>query len=600
MDTTSAIQLAVLLLLLLLSAFFSSAETALTTVNKVRIRSLAEEEYPRALIVQKILDDYSKMLSTILIGNNIVNISASALTTTLAIRIWGNVAVGIATGALTILVLLFGEIIPKTWAMLNAETLSLAYSRTILFLMHVLTPLIFLIDKLSGIILSLLGIDSDSKSAAITERDLRTYVDVSHEDGAIESEEREMIYNVFDFSDSAAKDIMIPKIDITMVNIDATYHDLLNIFKESMYTRIPVYQDDTDNIVGIVNIKDFLFVPNKKNFRIQDIIRDAYYTYEFKKTADLMMEMREATMNVAFVLNEYAACVGMITLEDLLEEIVGEIRDEYDADEEEFIKEVGNRQYLVEGSMKLDDVNDALGTVLYSEDYDSIGGILIEALDRLPEDNEEIILESGITLQAKGIEKNRITKVLMTLPAPEIFIDKTLHDGRPKDTENLLPTEVRCYDFLDKLGISYKRLSHDAMPTIEACQEVDKLLETEICKNLFLSNRQETAFYLVLMPGKKKFLTKELSAQLGVARLSFAKEEYMQELLDIAPGSVSILGLMNDTKKQVRLIIDKEILEQEYFACHPNVNTASLRFKTSDLTEKIIPALSHEPVIVTL
>lgn len=616
MDTDSVIRFLILFLLLLLSAFFSSAETALTTVNKVRIRTLIEEGNSRAAVVQKILDQYGKMLSTILVGNNLVNISASSLATTLAMRLWGSYAVGFMTGALTLCVLLFGEITPKTWAMYNSEKISLAYAKIIYTLMFLFTPIIFLVDKLSGAVMFLFRIDTSGNNTAITERDLKTYVDVSHEGGAIETEEREMIYNVFDFSDSDAKDIMIPKIDITMVDIGASYNELLAVFKESMYTRIPVYENDTDNVVGIVNIKDFLFVPNKKAFRIQDILREAYYTYEYKKTADLMMEMRGATMNVAFVLNEYGSCVGMITLEDLLEEIVGEIRDEYDGDEEELIKEIGTRQYLVEGSMKLDDINDALGTTLASDNYDSIGGILIGTLDHLPETGESVTTQDGIIIRAQEINQNRVEKVLLTLPEPPEPEDEetaeadakqvsdgaapALLPGRPLDTSCLPEKEIRCYDLLDLLGVSYEHIQHEPLATIDACAEVDKILQVNICKNLFLCNRQQTAFYLVLMPGKKKFQTRELSAQLGVARLSFGPADMMEELLDLTPGSVTILGLMNDHENKVRLIIDEDVLKEEYFACHPCINTASLKFKTSELVEKIIPALKHEPTVVKL
>lgn len=418
MDTPGVIQLIVIFILLVLSAFFSSAETSLTTVNRVRLRTLIEEGNKSAVVVDKILDNHSKMLSAILIGNNIVNISASSLVTSLTIRVWGNAFVGLATGILTLTVLMFGEIVPKTWAMYNAEKISLTYSRIIYGLMTLLTPVIFLVDKISNGILRLLHIDNQKK-ATMTESELKTYVDVSHEDGVIESEEREMIYNVFDFSDALAKDIMIPRINMVTANVEDSYDDLLEIFRASMYTRIPVYQDDKDNIIGLVNVKDFILVTDHNSFHITDIMREAHYTYEYKKTADLMIEMRNKTANVAFVLNEYGATVGMITLEDLLEEIVGEIRDEYDEDEEEFIQETGERQYLVEGSMKLDDINDALGTKLHSEDYDSIGGIIIECLDRLPMDNEEVTLPDGTTLRVQGIDQNRIAKVLMTLPEEE-------------------------------------------------------------------------------------------------------------------------------------------------------------------------------------
>lgn len=410
------IQFICLVFLLILSGFFSSAETALTTVNRVRLKTLEEEGNKKAARVNKILDNYSKMLSAILIGNNIVNLSASALATTLALQI--HLAVGIATGILTILVLIFGEIVPKTWAMCTSEKLALSYGSIIYGLMQLFTPVIFVVDKIAWCILTLLHIDKDHKST-MTENELKTYVDVSHEDGVIESEEREMIYNVFDFSDAVAKDIMIPRINMVTIDVDDSYEQVLSVFRESMYTRLPVYEKDPDNIIGLINIKDFILTEKADQFRIHNIIRDAHYTYEYKKIADLMSEIREKNTSVTFVLNEYGATVGMITLEDLLEEIVGEIRDEYDEDEAENIKQLDDHTYLVEASMKLDDINDTIGTDLVSEDYDSIAGIIIEQLDRLPEDNEEVTLPSRIRLKVQGIDQNRIVKVLLTLPTEE-------------------------------------------------------------------------------------------------------------------------------------------------------------------------------------
>lgn len=416
MDTDGVIQLFSLLVLVMLSAFFSSAETSLTTVNRVRLKALADDGSRAAQMALDILEKYGKMLSAILIGNNIVNLTASSLMTMVAIRI--GLSVGVATGILTVVILIFGEIVPKNMAMIYSEKLALSYAILIGGLMKIMTPVIFVVDKLSGGIMKLLHIDT-SKKTAMTETELRTYVEVSHEDGVIESEEREMIYNVFDFSDALAKDIMIPRIDMATVSEEDGYEEVMALFKECMYTRIPVYREDKDNIIGMINIKDFILVEDRSRFKISDIMRQAYYTYEFKKTADLLIEMREKRANVSFVLNEYGATVGMITLEDLLEEIVGEIRDEYDEDEEELIQQLEERTWLVEGGMKLSDINDELGTTLSSEDYDSIGGLMIENLDRLPEDGETIVTEQGITLQVKGINQNRIEKVLMTLPEKE-------------------------------------------------------------------------------------------------------------------------------------------------------------------------------------
>ena len=430
MDTDGVMQLAAILILVLLSGFFSSAETSLTTANRVRLKALADEGSKRAQTALDVLEKYGKMLSAILIGNNIVNIVASSLATTLALKI--GLAVGIATGILTVVILLFGEIIPKNVAMVYSEKMALFYASIISGLMKIMTPVIFLIDKLAGALMKLLHIDA-GKRTAMTETELRTYVEVSHEDGVIESEEREMIYNVFDFSDAVAKDIMIPRIDMATVSEDAGYEEVLELFAECMYTRLPVFKEDKDNIIGMINIKDFILVKDKEQFKISDIMRNIYYTYEFKKTADLLIEMREKCANVSIVLNEYGAAVGMITLEDLLEEIVGEIRDEYDEDEEEFIKQVDERVYLVEGGMKLSDVNDELGTMLESEDYDSIGGLIIENLDRLPEDGETIVTDQNITLKVQGVNQNRVVKVLMTLPKKEP--DKTCKEEESSDRE---------------------------------------------------------------------------------------------------------------------------------------------------------------------
>ena len=427
MDTGGVMQLIALIILVLLSAFFSSAETSLSTVNRVRLKTLAEEGNRRAKTALEVLDKYGKMLSAILIGNNIVNLSASALATTLAIHI--HFTVGIATAILTVVILIFGEIVPKNMAMINSEKMALLYASMISGLMKLLTPLIFVIDSLAKGIMKLFRVDADKKTA-MTENELRTYVEVGHEDGVIESEEREMIYNVFDFGDAVAKDVMIPRIDMVTVDKEATYEEVMEVFKDCMYTRIPVFEEDKDNIIGLINIKDFILVEDKAKFKISDILRQAYYTYEFKKTADLLVEMRQKCFNVAFVLNEYGGTAGMITLEDLLEEIVGEIRDEYDSDEEQLIQKMQDRTYLVEGSMKLSDINDELGTDLQSEDYDSIGGLIIEHLDRVPEDGAQIVTDQGIRLQVQGVSQNRILKVIMELPE-----EKESEDNQEKDSE---------------------------------------------------------------------------------------------------------------------------------------------------------------------
>ncbi|MDD6157275.1 MAG: hemolysin family protein [Lachnospiraceae bacterium] len=405
-----------LVFLLLLSAFFSSAETALTTVNKIRMRTLAEDGNVRAKRVLRITDDSGKMLSAILIGNNIVNLSASSLATTLAIRLFGSIGAGIATGVLTLLVLIFGEITPKTKATLNADQMALSYSLIIELLMKVLTPFIFVINKMSMGVLFLLGVDPRKSKEAMTEEELRTIVDVSQESGVIEDEERDMIHNLFDFGDSEAKEIMVPRIDMTFVRKDSTYDEILEIYRQDKFTRLPVYDESTDHVIGIINMKDLLMCDDTENFSLEQILREPYFTYEHKNTADLFIEMRQNSISLAIVLDEYGTTAGLITLEDLLEEIVGEIRDEFDTDEVDAITQLSAREFMVLGSANLDDVSDFLNVDFTSENYDTISGFCLDHLDHLPEKNEIIITEDDILLRIDKVDKNRIERVYIKLP----------------------------------------------------------------------------------------------------------------------------------------------------------------------------------------
>ncbi len=414
MDSGDIMQFIILLVLLCLSAFFSSAETAFTTVNRIRIHSLAENGNKRAAIVEKIVDNSAKMLSAVLIGNNIVNISASSLATILAQRMFGNYAVTIATGILTIFVLIFGEIMPKTIATLSAEKLTLIYSPIIYGIMWLFTPVIIIVNKLSEFLLFLLHIDPSKRGSGITETELRTLVDVSHKEGIIETDERKMINNVFDFGDATAKDAMIPRIDMAMADINSSYEDLIELFQRERYTRIPIYEGTTDNVIGIINMKDLLLYDKRVDFHVKDFLRKAYYTYESKKLSELMREMKKTSVNIIIVLDEYGVTVGLITIEDLLEEIVGDIRDEYDIDEEDEFKQLSENEYLIEGQMKIDDLNDRLGFHLSSENYDSMGGLIIENLDRIPAAGDSILLDN-IRLTVQKLDNKRIDRILVKI-----------------------------------------------------------------------------------------------------------------------------------------------------------------------------------------
>lgn len=409
-------QIIILVVLILLSGFFSSAETALTTCNKIKMRTLADNGNASAKRVLKITDNSGKMLSAILVGNNIVNLSASSISTSLVIGLWGNKAVGIATGIITLLILIFGEISPKTLATIHADSIALAYSGVISFLMKLLTPVIFLVNKMALGVLFILRVDPNKEQNTMTEDELRTIVDVSHEEGVIETEEREMINNVFDFGDAQAKEVMVPRIDMTFADIDSTYDELLDIFREDHFTRLPVYEGSTDNVIGIINMKDLLLCENREHFAVRDILRKPYYTYEHKNTAELLIEMRQSCNNIAIVLDEYGATAGLITLEDLLEEIVGEIRDEYDDDEEDPLQKINDYEYMVQGSMNLEDLSEALDLDLTSEDYDSIGGYMIGLLDHLPTVGESVVTPDQVFLRVEDMEKNRINKIFVRIP----------------------------------------------------------------------------------------------------------------------------------------------------------------------------------------
>ena len=430
MDPSVTIQIVILVILLILSSFFSSAETAFVTVSQITMRTLADDGNKRAKRVIRITSDMSKMLSAILIGNNLVNIFASSLVTTITMSLWGNEFISLSTGILTLFVLIFGEISPKTIATTYADKIAMAYSRVILCLMVILTPFIFIINKISTGFLIILGLNPSKKKASITEDELRTIVDVSHEEGILEKEEREMIKNVFDFGDSQAKDVMIPRIDMTCVSIDSTYDEIISVFREYKYTRLPVYEDSVDNVVGIINVKDLLLCDNKSEFSVKSILRKPYYTYEFKKNSELMEELKKTSNNFTVVIDEYGSTVGMITLEDLLEEIVGEIRDEYDDDEVDDIIRIADNEYVLSGMARLDDIEEYIKLPEPDEehesDYDSISGLIIDKLHRLPVEGDEVIL-ANIRLIVEECDKNRITKVhAYILPKEEDIQEESL------------------------------------------------------------------------------------------------------------------------------------------------------------------------------
>ena len=383
------------------------------------MRHLAEAGSKSAATVIKVTDNKPKMLSAILIGNNIVNLSASSLATTVAINVWGSYGAGIATGILTFLILIFGEIMPKSMASIKANRMAMRYAGIVWVLMIVLTPIIFVINALSYAVLRIFGVDPKKDYDKITEEELRTIVDVSHESGVIEGDERKIIHNLFDFSDATAKEIMIPRIDMTMANVNWSYERLLEGYSEHKYTRIPVYENEVDNIIGFVNMKDFLIDENRENFKMRSFLRDVHFTYEKKNTAELFDEMRSNSFGITIVIDEYGAVAGMITLEDLLEELVGEIRDEFDTYEEDDIIKTDENEYDVLGSANLEDLCNEIPLGVSSEDYDTIGGYVVGEFDHFPNVGEKVITEDFHQITVTDVEKNRVTKVHIKLNIPE-------------------------------------------------------------------------------------------------------------------------------------------------------------------------------------
>ena len=395
-----------------MSGFFSMSETALMSLSKIRIRHMVEEGVKGAKLVEKLIEDPNKLLGAILIGNNIVNIGASSIATSLAVKLSGgsDSAVIVVTAIMTVLILIFGEITPKSIAKQKSEQVSLKVSKPIKLCVFIFKPFVAVFTIISSVFIRLFGGDPKATEPFITEEELKTMVGVSEEEGVLEDVEKEMIFNVFDFADLQVKDVMVQRVDVTAVEVNDSYEDLLKIIKEDQYSRIPVYDDTIDDIVGILNVKDLIIEGDKGgDFKVTEYMREPLYTFEFKKITELFNEMKKTRNHMAVVLDEYGGTVGIVTIEDLVEEIVGDIQDEYDK-ERDMIEVIKEDEYVVEGSARLDDVSDLIGVNMESEEFDSVGGLIIGALGRIPENNEEVVIDR-IKFVVEEVEKNRIMKV---------------------------------------------------------------------------------------------------------------------------------------------------------------------------------------------
>lgn len=412
MDSTEILfQSSLLVILLIGSGFFSASETALMSLSKIRIRHMQEEGVKGAKLVASLTEDPNKLLSSILIGNNVVNIAATSISTSLFLELFKGNGVAISTVVMTVLVLIFGEITPKTIAANSSEKVAIAVSKPIQLIIFILKPVVWVFNIVTGVIFKLFGVDNKNNQPYITEEELKTMVNVGHEEGVLEIEEREIINNVFEFGDMQAKEAMIQRLDIIGIDVNESYENIIKTFRNEQFSRIPVYNESMDDIIGILNIKDIIFLSDEEisNFDIKKYLREPFFTYEFKKISQLLEEMKVSKSQMAIVLDEYGATSGLVTIEDLIEVIVGDIEDEYD-DEVEEIQVIKEDEYIVEGSTKISDVNELIGINLESEEFDSIGGYIIGHLKRFPEQNEVIEVDS-IKVCIESLDKNRIKKI---------------------------------------------------------------------------------------------------------------------------------------------------------------------------------------------
>lgn len=404
------IQLLMLVLLLMMSAFFSAAETSLMSLSKIRVRYMVDENVKGAKLVQKLVENPSKLIGSVLVGNNIANIASSALATALTMELFKGNAVAIATIVMTVLILIFSEITPKSLAAQNSEKVALIVAKPLSLIVTIINPIVIILTKVTNFLVRILGGKSDKDAPYITEEELKSIVNVSHEEGVLEIEEKQMIYNVFEFGDLQIKDVMIQRTDISAIDIDSDFNKIMEIIKKDKYSRYPIYDGNFDNIIGIVNVKDLIYAEDTTgDFNITKYIREPYYTYEFKRITELFKEMKKNRVHMAIVIDEYGGTAGIVTIEDLIEEIVGEIEDEYDEVEKE-VEKINEQEYVVDGSIKIAFINGFFDLDMVSEDFDSLGGFIMGELGRLPEVGEAVVHEN-VKFTVQSISNHRIQKI---------------------------------------------------------------------------------------------------------------------------------------------------------------------------------------------
>lgn len=411
MDSSSVSQIIALVFLVAMSAVFSSSETAITSVSKIKVRQLDQKDNKNAHLLKKLHDNMQTTISTILIGNNIVNIAASSIATILFTNIFHQNGALISTVVMTVFVLIFGEVLPKTIAQYKNKSVALKFSRCIYFLTLVFKPIVKVLNLLTRLIIKLF-VGEDEDSSTLTEEELKTLVEVSEEEGVLKNQETEIMINALELKETLAVDIMTPRTSMASVDIEDAESDLKEIIKNITYSRIPVYEGSIDDIIGVLHIKELAhkIIEDDRDFKVRDILKPAFYAYEYIPVVDLFKQMRTKNISISIIIDEYGGTSGIVTMEDILEELVGEIDDEYDNEKE--VTKLSDNEYLVDPEMRIDEVNERFDLDIQSDKFDSIGGFVIELLDRMPKSKDEVEFEN-LKFVVVNVDKRKITQLMI-------------------------------------------------------------------------------------------------------------------------------------------------------------------------------------------
>ena len=405
----------ILVVLILLSGFFSASETALTSFKTTDLEDIEKSNKKTAHLLKKWLKSPNEILTGMLLGNNIVNILGSYIATALAINIMGNSprSLAIVTGIMTVLILIFGEITPKIMAKNNSKGFSKLVIGPMYYFGLLMKPIVKILMWTSILIGRILGVEVKTENIMFTEEDLISFVNVGEAEGIIEEEEKEMIHSIVGLGETNAKEIMTPRTSMFAVEGNKTLDDIWEEMIEAGFSRIPVYEETIDNIIGVLYTKDVLnyLKAHSTDTQVKELVREAYYVPETKSIIEILQEFKSKKVHIALVLDEYGGIGGVLTIEDLLEEIVGEIRDEFDNEEEESIKEIDDNRYEVDAMLDIETINKSLNIDLpISEDYESLGGLIMSELGKIPAIGD-IVDFQDVKLVVVEVEKMRVSKV---------------------------------------------------------------------------------------------------------------------------------------------------------------------------------------------